>query len=123
LKDEGKTYEVLYLSICSGRGIGKSAFLDNDVLSNQWAFIDIVCHLPTSAIVLVLNCVSVFAVINPVPPNQRGIGKSAFLAMINYWFISCWFGGTGLITANTETQLRTRTMAEVGKWHTMSINA
>jgi len=54
--------------------------------------------------------------------SGRGIGKSAFLSMLNYWFMSCWFGGTAVITANTETQLRTRTMAEVGKWHAMAIN-
>lgn len=55
--------------------------------------------------------------------SGRGPGKTAFLAMLNYWMISCWWGGTGIVTANTETQLRTRTMAELGKWHTMAVNA
>lgn len=54
--------------------------------------------------------------------SGRGPGKTAFIAMLNYWMISCWWGGTGIVTANTETQLRTRTMAELGKWHTMAIN-
>ncbi|VVM20477.1 hypothetical protein BSPWISOXPB_4338 [uncultured Gammaproteobacteria bacterium] len=54
--------------------------------------------------------------------SGRGIGKSAFLAMINYWVLSCWLGATAIVTANTETQLRTRTMAEIGKWHGMAIN-
>ena len=54
--------------------------------------------------------------------SGRGIGKSAFLAMINYWVLSCWLGATAIVTANTETQLRTRTMAELGKWAGMSIN-
>ena len=54
--------------------------------------------------------------------SGRGIGKSAFLAMVNYWVLSCWLGATAIITANTETQLRTRTMAEIGKWHGMAIN-
>lgn len=54
--------------------------------------------------------------------SGRGPGKSAFLSMMNLWVASCWIGATGIITANTETQLRSRTMAELGKWHTMSIN-
>jgi hypothetical protein len=54
--------------------------------------------------------------------SGRGPGKSAVIAMINYWMISCWWGGTGIVTANTETQLRTRTMGEMGKWHSMAIN-
>lgn len=54
--------------------------------------------------------------------SGRGIGKSALLAMMNMWLASCWIGATGIVTANTETQLRSRTMAELGKWHTMSIN-
>ena len=55
--------------------------------------------------------------------SGRGPGKSALLSMINYWVASCWIGGTGIVTANTEAQLRTRTMAELGKWHTMAINS
>lgn len=55
--------------------------------------------------------------------SGRGIGKSAFLAMLSMWFMSCWPGGTNVVTANTETQLRSRTMSELGKWCTMAINA
>ena len=55
--------------------------------------------------------------------SGRGIGKSAFLAMLDLFVMSCWIGATSIVTANTEAQLRTRTMAELGKWHTMSINA
>jgi hypothetical protein len=54
--------------------------------------------------------------------SGRGIGKSAFLAMLDMWVMSCWIGATTIVTANTETQLRSRTMAELGKWHTMAIN-
>lgn len=54
--------------------------------------------------------------------SGRGPGKSAFLAMLSCWLMSCWIGGTNIITANTETQLRSRTMAELGKWHGMLIN-
>lgn len=55
--------------------------------------------------------------------SGRGPGKSAFLSMLSCWFMSCWLGGTNIVTANTETQLRSRTMAELGKWHTMMINS
>lgn len=54
--------------------------------------------------------------------SGRGIGKSAELAILNMWVMSCWIGATSIVTANTEAQLRTRTMAELGKWHTMAIN-
>lgn len=54
--------------------------------------------------------------------SGRGIGKSAWLSMMDMWVASCWIGATGIVTANTETQLRSRTMAELGKWHTMAIN-
>lgn len=54
--------------------------------------------------------------------SGRGIGKSAFLSMLDMWVMSCWIGATTIVTANTETQLRSRTMAELGKWHTMAIN-
>lgn len=55
--------------------------------------------------------------------SGRGPGKSAFLSMLNLWMISCWIGSTSIVTANTEAQLRTRTMAEMGKWAAMLINS
>ena len=55
--------------------------------------------------------------------SGRGPGKSAFVAWLNLWFLSTRLGGTGITTANTEGQLKSRTWAELGKWHTLSINA
>lgn len=54
--------------------------------------------------------------------SGRGIGKSALLSMLDLWVMSCWVGSTTIVTANTETQLRSRTMAELGKWSAMAIN-
>lgn len=54
--------------------------------------------------------------------SGRGIGKSAFLSMLDMWVMSCWVGSTTIVTANTESQLRSRTMAELGKWHTTAVN-
>jgi hypothetical protein len=55
--------------------------------------------------------------------SGRGIGKSALVAWLNLWFMSCVLGGTSIVTANSESQLKSRTWAEVGKWHTLLINS
>ncbi|MBS4046559.1 MAG: terminase [Alphaproteobacteria bacterium] len=55
--------------------------------------------------------------------SGRGPGKSALVAMRTLWFQSTRLGGTTIITANTELQLKSRTFAEVTKWHTMAINS
>lgn len=55
--------------------------------------------------------------------SGRGVGKSALVAWIVLWFLTCRIGGTAIITANTEAQLRTKTWAEVGRWHTLAINS
>lgn len=59
---------------------------------------------------------------NSAVASGRGIGKSAFVAFVAHWMMSVYPGSTTIITANTETQLRSRTMAELGKWHSLSIN-
>lgn len=48
--------------------------------------------------------------------SGHGIGKSATVAWIVMWAF-CTFPDTrGVVTANTETQLKTKTWAELGKW-------
>lgn len=48
--------------------------------------------------------------------SGHGIGKSATVAMIILWAF-CTFPDTrGVVTANTEPQLKTKTWAELGKW-------
>jgi hypothetical protein len=42
--------------------------------------------------------------------SGRGIGKSAWLSMLDLFVMSCWVGSTTIVTANTETQLRS------GRW-------
>lgn len=66
----------------------------------------------------------------PLPPmyqsataSGRGIGKSALVAWLVLWMMSTRIGSTSIVTANTESQLKSRTWAELGKWHTLSINA
>ena len=55
--------------------------------------------------------------------SGRGIGKSAFLGIMNHWFMSCVVGGTATTTSNTEDQLRTKTWPEQKKWLNMAINS
>ena len=55
--------------------------------------------------------------------SGRGVGKSALTAWLNLWCMSTHLGGTCVNTANTEQQLKSRTWAELGKWHTLSLNS
>jgi hypothetical protein len=55
--------------------------------------------------------------------SGRGIGKSALVAWLVLWMLSTGLGSTTIVTANTESQLKSRTWAELGKWHTLAINA
>jgi hypothetical protein len=55
--------------------------------------------------------------------SGRGPGKSALFGMIVHWFLSTRLGGTCIVTANTEPQLRSKTMPEISKWVNMGINS
>jgi hypothetical protein len=48
--------------------------------------------------------------------SGHGIGKSATVAWIILWAFCTFPDCRGVITANTETQLKTKTWAELGKW-------
>lgn len=58
-----------------------------------------------------------------VPPIQaatasgHGIGKSTLVAWVILWIMSTRPYAKGTVTANTAEQLRTKTWAELGKWH------
>ena len=54
--------------------------------------------------------------------SGHGSGKSAFMAMIDDWFMSCHPTPQIVTTANTQTQLNTKTWREKAKWHKMLIN-
>ena len=55
--------------------------------------------------------------------SGRGIGKSALVSWITLWYLSTRIGGTALVSANGEAQLRTVTWPEIGKWAAMALNA
>lgn len=53
--------------------------------------------------------------------SGHGIGKSADASWIILWAISTHEMTRGVVTANTENQLRTKTWAELAKWHRLLI--
>lgn len=53
--------------------------------------------------------------------SGHGIGKSAFVSWLILWAISTMVDTRGVVTANTETQLKTKTWAELAKWHRLFI--
>lgn len=54
--------------------------------------------------------------------SGRGPGKSAFVAMLTWWFMSCIAGGTEVVTANTDAQLTDKTFGEIGKWQALCLS-
>jgi hypothetical protein len=55
--------------------------------------------------------------------SGHGIGKSALIGMLLNWGMSTCEDCKVVFTANTDTQLRTKTMPEIGKWFRRAINA
>jgi hypothetical protein len=55
--------------------------------------------------------------------SGHGIGKSAFMGMISNWAMSCFEDCKITTTANTDSQLKTKTVPEVSKWFKSSITA
>jgi hypothetical protein len=53
--------------------------------------------------------------------SGHGIGKSALIGQVSNWGMSCFTDCKIVMTANTETQLLTKTMPEVGKWFKRAI--
>jgi len=54
--------------------------------------------------------------------SGHGIGKSALVAWLILWAMSTLRDTRGVVSANTEGQLRTKTWPELAKWHGMSRN-
>lgn len=53
--------------------------------------------------------------------SGHGVGKSALVSWIILWSTTTKPDTRGVVTANTETQLKTKTWAELGKWFHMFI--
>jgi hypothetical protein len=66
--------------------------------------------------------VNLHDVIQEATASGHGIGKSALVAWLILWAISTREMTKGMVTANTADQLRSKTWAEVRKWHSLAIN-
>lgn len=53
--------------------------------------------------------------------SGHGIGKSCLVAWVILWAMSTMTDTKGVITANTDTQLRTKTWPELAKWHRLCL--
>lgn len=54
--------------------------------------------------------------------SGHGVGKSALVAWLILWGLSTFEDTRIIITANTDTQLRTKTWPELSKWYRLAIN-
>jgi hypothetical protein len=55
--------------------------------------------------------------------SGRGIGKSALVSWLVIWMLTTRIGGSVIVSANSEAQLRSVTWAEITKWLAMSLNS
>jgi hypothetical protein len=53
--------------------------------------------------------------------SGHGIGKSAFVAWLILWSLSTFEDTRGVVTANTDTQLKTKTWPELTKWYNLFV--
>jgi hypothetical protein len=53
--------------------------------------------------------------------SGHGIGKSALVSWVILWAVSTFEDTKGVVTANTENQLKTKTWAELAKWYRLCI--
>lgn len=65
--------------------------------------------------------ISVTRAVQIAVASGHGIGKSTVAAWIIKWACDTAPDTRGVVTANTETQLKTKTWAELGKWHNLSL--
>ena len=55
--------------------------------------------------------------------SGRGIGKSALVSWLILWMLTTRIGSSVVVSANSESQLRSVTWGELTKWQAMIINA
>jgi hypothetical protein len=63
-----------------------------------------------------LGLISLDGAIQEAVASGHGIGKSTTVSQLILWAFMTFPDCRGVITANTETQLKTKTWAELGKW-------
>lgn len=63
-----------------------------------------------------------FRAVREATASGHGVGKSAVVSWLALWAMSSYERTRGIVTANTETQLRTKTSPELAKWHGLAAN-
>ena len=66
---------------------------------------------------------AVSRVLKLVVSSGRGVGKSALVSWLSHWMLSTRLGSTTIIMANSEPQLKSRTLPEVRKWIGLARNS
>ena len=61
------------------------------------------------------------AIVREAVVSGNGIGKSALIDILALWGISTFEDTLGVITAGTDTQLKTKVWAQLSKWHRLCI--
>jgi len=67
--------------------------------------------------------INAFQAIQEAISSGHGIGKSALVAWLILWALSTFEDTRGVVTANTENQLKTKTWAELAKWHRLALHS
>ncbi len=62
------------------------------------------------------SAAEVMAVLESIS-SGKGVGKSCLIAWLILWAMSTFEDTRGIVTANTDTQLRTKTWPELSKWY------
>ena len=70
-----------------------------------------------------LNSGELIEAMRAATASGRGVGKSALVSWLSLWMLTTRIGSSVVVSANSETQLRTVTWGELTKWATMSINS
>jgi hypothetical protein len=68
-----------------------------------------------------LRSVSPNVAVREAVASGHGVGKSTLVSWIILWALSTATDTRGVVTANTETQLKTKTWAELAKWYRLFI--
>ena len=105
-----KPYEFVLYSFPWGE---KGTALENATGPDKWQ-IDILKALGDGLI-------TIEEAIKIAVASGHGIGKSALVSWIILWAISTKVDTRGVVTANTDTQLRTKTWPELTKWFNLFI--
>jgi hypothetical protein len=90
----------------------KNTFLENRPGPEPWQ---------AELLMSIRDGLSVDTAIRQATVSGNGVGKSTVVAWIILWAMSTFEDTVGVVTANTETQLRTKTWSALGKWFYMFI--